>query len=183
MSTTAGAHRWLASALTAALLLGVPAGAFELTGLGQPATPAEIDAWHLDVSPSGEGLPAGRGTTKDGAKIFAAKCAGCHGSTGKEGPAPRLVGGIGSLASTNPVKTVGSYWPYATTLFDYVRRAMPFNAPQSLTNDEVYALSAWILAENGIVKKDAVMDATTLPAVVMPNRNGFMPDPRPDVGH
>lgn len=150
-------------------------------GLGRAATEADIRAWDMDVSPTGEGLPSGRGTAREGATVFAAKCASCHGPKGIEGPAPRLVGGIGSLATADPVKTVGSYWPYATTLFDYVRRAMPFNAPQSLTADEVYAVVAWMLAENGLIKDDAVMEAGTLPKVEMPNRHGFRPDPRPDV--
>ncbi|WP_447974447.1 c-type cytochrome [Nitrospira sp. Kam-Ns4a] len=150
-------------------------------GLGRPATGAEVRAWDIDIAPTGEGLPPGRGTVHAGARIFAARCAACHGPTGTEGPRDRLVGGQGTLASEAPLKTIGSYWPYATTLFDYIRRAMPYNAPQSLTPDEVYALVAWILHRNGIIPEDAVMDPTTLPAVRMPNRDGFVPDPRPDV--
>jgi mono/diheme cytochrome c family protein len=150
-------------------------------GLGSPATDAEIRAWDIDVSPSGAGLPAGRGTAKEGAMVYAAKCASCHGATGIEGPAPRLVGGIGSLATGDPIKTVGSYWPYATSVFDYVRRAMPFTAPQSLTPDETYAVVAWMLFQNGLIEEEAVMNEATLPKVEMPNRHGFVPDPRPDV--
>ena len=150
-------------------------------GLGRPATEAEIRAWNIDVSPTGEGLPSGRGTVKHGAQVYAAKCAACHGPTGVEGPQDRLVGGQGTLATAEPVKTVGSYWPYATTLYDYIQRAMPLTAPQSLTPDEVYSVVAWILFRNGIIDEDAVLDARTLPAIRMPNREGFAPDPRPDV--
>lgn len=150
-------------------------------GFGRPATEAEINAWDIDISPTGEDLPSGRGTVKQGAQVYAAKCAGCHGPTGVEGPNDRLVGGHGSLATERPVKTVGSYWPHATTLYDYIYRAMPITNPQSLTPDEVYSLVAWILHQNGIVPADAVMDARSLPAVRMPNRDGFVSDPRPDV--
>ena len=150
-------------------------------GLGRTATDEEIRAWNIDVSPTGEGLPAGQGTVKQGAQVFAVKCAMCHGPTGTEGPKDKLVGGRGTLTTAKPVKTIGSYWPYATTLYDYINRAMPFNAPGSLSPDEVYSVIAWLLFHNGIVKEDAVIDARTLPLVQMPNRNGFIPDPRPDV--
>jgi cytochrome c len=150
-------------------------------GLGRTATEAEIAKWNLDVSPSGDGLPPGQGTVKHGAQLYAKKCAGCHGPTGVEGPMVPLVGGRGTLATPEPVKTVGSYWPQATTLYDYIYRAMPYTAPQSLTPDEVYSLVAWLLFRNGIVPERAIMDARTLPAVQMPNRLGFVPDPRPDV--
>ncbi|MFM8552413.1 MAG: c-type cytochrome [Nitrospiraceae bacterium] len=148
-------------------------------GLSRPATEAEIRAWDIDVAPTGEGLPPGQGTVQAGARLYATRCSSCHGVTGKEGPAPRLVGGQDTLATANPVKTVGSYWPYATTLYDYIRRAMPFTAPLSLTSDEVYAVTAWILAQHGIVKNDAVLDAKSLATGQMPNRNGFVSDPRP----
>ena len=150
-------------------------------GLGQPATAADIRLWNIDVTPSGEGLPPGRGTVPQGAKVYAAKCAKCHGASGTEGPMDRLVGGQHSLATTAPVKTIGSYWPYATTLYDYIHRAMPFDAPQSLTPDEVYSVTAWLLYQNGIIAENAVIDSATLSAVQMPNRHGFVPDPRPDV--
>ena len=150
-------------------------------GLGRTATDEEIRAWNIDVSPTGEGLPSGQGTVKQGAQVFAAKCAMCHGPTGTEGPKDRLVGGQGTLTTAKPVKTIGSYWPYATTLYDFINRAMPFNAPGSLTPGEVCSVIAWLLFQNGIVKEDAVIDARTLPLVQMPNRNGFIPDPRPDV--
>ncbi len=150
-------------------------------GFGRPATDADIKAWNIDVVPDGAGLPPGQGTVQQGAVIYANKCASCHGASGTEGPQTRLVGGQRSLTTEKPVKTIGSYWPYATTLYDYIYRAMPLTAPQSLTPDEVYALVAWLLHQNGIVSNDAVMDATTLPAVKMPNREGFISDPRPDV--
>jgi mono/diheme cytochrome c family protein len=150
-------------------------------GFGQPATEADIKAWDIEVAPDGVGLPHGRGTVQQGATLYAAKCAACHGPTGTEGPKDRLVGGQGSLATEHPIKTIGSYWPYATTLYDYIHRAMPFTAPQSLTPDEVYALVAWLLHQNDIIPKDAVMDAQTLPVIRMPNRDGFIADPRPDV--
>ncbi len=150
-------------------------------GLGQPATAEDIRLWNIDVAPSGEGLPPGRGTVPQGATVYAAKCARCHGASGTEGPMDRLVGGQHSLATTAPVKTIGSYWPYATTLYDYIHRAMPLDAPQSLTPDEVYSVTAWLLHQNGIIAENAVIDSATLPAIQMPNRHGFVPDPRPDV--
>ncbi|HEX2056141.1 MAG TPA: cytochrome c [Nitrospiraceae bacterium] len=150
-------------------------------GAGRPATPEEIRAWNIDVSPSGEGLPPGRGTVEQGARIFAVKCAGCHGATGTEGPKDRLVGGRNTLASREPIKTIGSYWPYATTLYDYIYRAMPFTAPQSLSPDETYSVVAWLLYQNGIIDEGMVIDARSLPTIAMPNRDGFIPDRRPDV--
>ena len=142
--------------------------------LGQAATADEIAAWDISIPPNGSGLPPGSGTTKQGAAVYAAKCLACHGANGAGKPADPLVGGISTLASRSPLKTVGSYWPYATTLFDYVRRAMPLDSPMSLSNDEVYAVSAYILSLNGIIADDATMDAETLPKVEMPNRNGFV---------
>ncbi|HEU0116620.1 MAG TPA: cytochrome c [Thermomicrobiales bacterium] len=152
-------------------------------GFGTPATPEQIAGWDIDIAPDGKGLPPGSGSVAQGDALFAKLGAKCHGAKGEgTDAAPTLVGGIGSLNTAKPVKTVGSYWPYATTLFDYIRRAMPADKPQSLTPDEVYALCAYLLHLNGIVPADAVMDATTLPQVVMPNHAGFTsPDPRPDV--
>ncbi len=153
---------------------------------GTPATQAQIAGWNLDVVPSGAGLPSGRGTPAEGSKLYAAQCAVCHGAEGQgmavpgHGMFPRLVGGIGTITTDAPVKTVGSFWPYATGLFDYIRRAMPFTKPQSLTSDQVYALTAFILAKNGIIPNDAVMNAQTLPAVKMPNRDGFYSRPEPE---
>lgn len=149
-------------------------------GFGRAATATEIQNWNIDVSPSGEGLPPGGGTVSQGAAIFAAKCAMCHGATGTEGPNDRLVGGRNTLATEKPVRTVGSYWPYATTLYDYIHRAMPFNAPQSLSPDEIYSVIAWLLFQNGIIEEGMVIDARSLPAITMPNRDGFIPDSRPD---
>ena len=150
-------------------------------GLGRAASEEDIRAWNIDVVPTGEGLPPGQGTVKQGGQVFAVKCAACHGPTGKGGPKDRLVGGQHTLKDAKPIKTIGSYWPYATTLYDYINRAMPFYAPQSLTSDEVYSVIAWLLFQNGIIPEDAAIDARTLPLVQMPNRDGFVPDPRPDV--
>ncbi|WP_454825514.1 c-type cytochrome [Paraburkholderia xenovorans] len=147
--------------------------------IGTPLTGEDLAAWNIDVAPDGRGLPAGSGDVATGAHIFAAKCAACHGAQGQGGLGDALVGGQGSLASTKPKRTVGSYWPYATTLFDYIRRAMPYNAPESLTADEVYAVSAFLLNQNGIVPANTRLDAASLPRVVMPNRGGFVADPRP----
>ena len=150
-------------------------------GLGRPATDEEIRSWNIDASPSGEGLPPGQGTVKQGAQVYADKCAACHGPSGVEGPKDKLVSGRNTLTTPKPIRTIGSYWPYATTLYDYIHRAMPFNAPQSLTADEAYSVIAWLLFQNEIIAEEAVIDAQTLPKVQMPNRNGFIPDPRPDV--
>ena len=141
---------------------------------GRVATPQEIKGWDIDVSPDGAGLPPGRGDVRQGEAIFAEKCASCHGAHGEGTPMDRLVGGIGTLHDKKPEKTVGSFWPYATTLFDFVRRAMPLNAPQSLTPDEVYAVSAYVLFLNGIVTADTILDADTLAKIKMPNRDGFV---------
>jgi S-disulfanyl-L-cysteine oxidoreductase SoxD len=150
-------------------------------GIGRAGTPAEIAGWNIDVRADGDGLPPGHGAVSEGQKVYEHRCAACHGDQGEGQPMDALVGGEGTLATAKPVRTVGSYWPYATTLYDYVHRAMPFNAPQSLTPDQVYAVTAYVLFLNGIVPKGAVMDAHTLPRVRMPNRNGFIsPDPRPD---
>jgi mono/diheme cytochrome c family protein len=142
--------------------------------LGRAAMPDEIAAWDVSIAPDGEGLPPGRGTSAEGARVYAAKCQSCHGDKGAGQPNDRLVGGQGTLASKTPVRTVGSYWPYATTVFDYVRRAMPYATPQSLTNDEVYALTAYLLHANGIIAEGDEMNAQTLAKVRMPNRDNFI---------
>ncbi len=160
------------AALTALCAATIPVGAVDY-GIGRPASPAEIAAWDIDVAPDGRGLPPGRGSVAQGAHIFAEKCAACHGARGEGKPMDALAGGAGSIDTAKPVKTVGSYWPYATALFDFIHRAMPFNAPQSLSADEVYALSAYILALNHLIPEDAVLDAKTLPTVVMPARDRF----------
>jgi cytochrome c len=142
-------------------------------GLGKPISENQIRAWNIDVGPSGAGLPPGSGTAIAGEKLYQQQCASCHGDQGQGGVANRLVGG-GALNTNSPVKTVGSFWPYSTTIFDYVKRAMPHQAPQSLTDDQVYAATAYILYLNKIIAKDAVMDAKTLPLVKMPNKDGFI---------
>jgi len=147
--------------------------------IGTPISDADLSAWNIDIAPDGRGLPPGSGDVAMGGRIFAEKCAACHGANGEGVIGDQLIGGHGTLASANPKRTVGSYWPYATTLFDYIRRAMPYNAPQSLSADEAYAVSAWILNRNGIVPDDARLDAHSLAAIRMPNRDGFVPDPRP----
>jgi cytochrome c len=141
--------------------------------LGRHATPAEIAALDIDVAPGGGGLPAGSGTSAEGAAVYATRCAHCHGANGEGGPADRLVGGVGSLATSAPILTTGSFWPYATTLFDYLRRAMPYDSPGSLSANEVYALTAFLLERSGVIEASARLDAASLPAVRMPNRDGF----------
>lgn len=152
-------------------------------GFGQPASDEEIAGWDIDVRSDGQGLPPGSGSVQDGKALYDRIGAKHHGPKGEgTDTAPPLVGGQGTLDTDQPVKTVGSFWPYAPVLYDYIHRAMPADAPQSLTPDEVYALTAYVLYLNGIVPEDAVMDAQTLPQVVMPNHDGFTsPDPRPDV--
>jgi cytochrome c len=174
--------RLAALALVLAQALATAAGAAPPPyGLGRAATPQEIAGWDIDVRADGAGLPPGRGAVSDGQAVFAQRCAACHGQGGEGGLADALVGGAGTLATAKPVRTVGSYWPYATTLFDYVRRAMPFNAPQSLSASDTYAVVAYVLFLNHIVPARAVLDAKSLPRVRMPNRAGFTsPDPRPD---
>ena len=151
------------------------------TGLGRPATSSEIETWGAIIGPDGDGLPPGRATAAEGRALYDRRCAACHGPTGQEGPDARLAGGQGSLAGDQPRKTVGSYWPVATTLWDYVNRAMPFNQPGSLSAPEVYATVAYVLYLNDIVDIDDPIDATILPTIEMPNRYGFVADPRPDV--
>jgi len=151
-------------------------------GIGHVATIHEIAASDLTVFPDGAGLPDGKGTAIAGAAVYATHCAACHGDKG-QGLAdfPALVGGRGTLATGKPLLTVGSYWPYATTIFDYIRRAMPYQSAGELSADNVYALTAWILAQNNIIKTSTVIDRKTLPKVAMPNKDGFVPDPRPDI--
>ena len=170
-----------AAAQTAGAAVQMAVGGPGLTDLGRPATPEEIEAWGPIVGPAGEGLPAGGGTAAAGRSLYDRRCAACHGATGREGPDDPLAGGQGSLAGEQARKTVGSYWPAATTLWDYVNRAMPFNRPGSLLPDEVYAVVAYVLHLNGIVGEDDPVDAETLPRIEMPNRDGFVPDPRPDL--
>src|SRR5579863_6623277 len=142
--------------------------------LGRPLKPEEIRKIDITVSSDGRGLPAGSGSVSAGAAVYAKSCQVCHGEKGAGKPQDQLTGGVGSLASGKPVKTPASYWPAATTLFDYIRRAMPITSPQSLTNDEVYAVTAYILSIDGIIAPDAVLDAKSLPRVKMPNKDGFV---------
>src|ERR1700722_7291868 len=167
--------------IAVALGLLAPVHAQSPYGIGRPATAAEIAGWNIDIGRDGSNLPTGSGSVDHGREIFDQQCSACHGSKGEGGVGDRLVGGQGTIATPKPIKTVGSFWPYAPTLFDYIRRAMPLNAPQSLSNDEVYAVSAYILNMNGLLAADAVLDAKTLSAIKMPNRGMFVGDPRPDV--
>ncbi len=169
--------------LVVAMTVAAAAQAPARFGIGRPATPQEIAAIDIDIMPDGKALPPGRGTAAEGAAIYATKCAQCHGKTGTEGPNDILVGReprTGFPFSQDPKlpHTIGNYWPYATTVFDYVRRAMPPTAPGSLTDNEVYALTAFLLQANELIAADAVMDKTTLPAVKMPAREHFVPDTR-----
>jgi cytochrome c len=164
-----------------ALICTTAAQAQSPYGIGHTATPAEIAGWNIDIDRHGNNLPPGSGSVSHGREVFDQQCAACHGAKGEGGIGDQLVGGQGTLATPKPVRTVGSYWPYAPTLFDYIRRAMPQNAPQSLSDDDVYAVSAYILNMNGLLSADAALDATTLSAIRMPNRKMFVDDPRPDV--
>ena len=150
----------------------------ELQGpsLGKPLSPEELVGWDISIDPGGDNLPDGKGDSRLGFQVYQKHCLRCHGhrGAGGNGLADPLVGGIGSLASATPLKTVGSFWPYATTIFDYIRRAMPYDAPASLTNSQVYAVTAYILAQNGIIGEIDEINASTLPLVTMPNRDGFV---------
>ena len=146
----------------------------ETPNLGRPATPAEVAGWDISIPPDGTRLPPGSGTVAKGAEVYAQKCQQCHGEKGAGQPNDRLVGGQGTLASKAPVRTIGSYWPYATTLFDYVRRTMPYIQPRTLTDEEVYAVTGYLLYLNGIIGERDEMNAQTLPKVKMPNRDNFI---------
>jgi mono/diheme cytochrome c family protein len=164
-----------------ALVFGAGPALAQSPGLGKPLTEADIKQWDIAVLPDGTNLPPGSGTPAKGAKIFAEKCSACHGDAAKGGVAPfypALVGGQPLTNGIDTVKTIANYYAYPTTIFDYTRRAMPYNMPRSLTDDEVYSLTAYILALNNFIGQDDVMDATTLPKVKMPNRDNFiMPYP------
>ena len=151
-------------------------------GVGRPPTAEELLDRATAIAPDGTGLPEGSGSVVEGRTLFSAQCARCHGPSGEGGVGARLVGGQGTLATARPIRTVGSFWPYSTTLWDYINRAMPFDKPGMLTASEVYAAAAFVLNLNGIIPDDAVMNAASLPKVRMPNRDGFVPDARPDVG-
>lgn len=175
-------HKKLATAVAALAISAFVGGQALAAKYGQPITEADVAAWDIDIStPDGTGLPEGKGTVAEGAKIFADKCIACHGEKAAGGPMyGSMVGGIGSMGLPKRKLTPASMYPYASILFDYTRRTMPMNAPQSLTNNEVYALTAYIYSLSGLIPKDATVDATTLKNLFMPNREGFMTDDRPD---
>jgi S-disulfanyl-L-cysteine oxidoreductase SoxD len=167
--------RELAAAAVFVALCGA-AAAQQSPNLGKAISPEDLATWDISIGPDGAGLPPGSGTPQQGEAVFTMKCQACHNAKGAGQPNDRLVGGQGSLPGDKPaIKTVGSYWPYATTLFDYIRRAMPFPQSKSLTNDEVYAVAAYILNLNGVIGENETLDAKTLPQVKMPNRDGFTP--------
>ncbi len=164
------------------ILLTLCAASAQKYHVGRAATPEEIKSTDQFIAPNGTGLPPGKGTAADGRDIYSRRCARCHGAQGQgdeEGP---LAGGKGTLNTAKPVKTVGSFWPYATTIYDYVHRAMPFDNPGLLDANQTYAVTALILHLNGIIGEKDEMNAQTLPKVKMPNRDGFVKDTRPDTG-
>lgn len=174
------------SKVVLALLLGLGVsthvaaeGGYE--NLGHPLTKEQLAGWNIDVFPNGDGLPPGKGTVQQGEKVYQAQCLACHGAKLEGGLGPTLAGGVGSLTTDKPLKTIGSYWPYATTLFDYIRRAMPFQAPQSLSDEDVYSVTAYLLHQNNILPATATVSAADLAAIRMPNRDNFYVDDRPDV--
>ncbi len=169
--------RWRKATYLCGCLAAIAATSALATDFGRAPTADEVALWDIDVRPDGKGLPQGSGTVDRGRTVFQENCAACHGDFGRDGIKDRLVGGQGTLATGKPIKTVGSYWPYATTLFDYVHRAMPYQAPGSLSVDDTYAVTAYILSLNGILPKDAALDQDSLPKVEMPNRDGFVPEP------
>jgi len=161
---------------TAGLILTLGTVTFAVDGpkLGRPATSEEVKAVDRSIPPDGTGLPPGQGTAKQGETVYVRHCASCHGEKGVGKTNDRLVGGSGTLSGNQPVKTVGSYWQWPTTLFDYTRRAMPYGSPLSLSDEQVYSVTAYILNLNGIICEEDVMNAQTLPQVKMPNRDGFI---------
>jgi len=169
---------WVIPGVWLALLLVAGAASAEAPNLGKPVGTADIAAWDISIQPDGTGLPPGGGIPTDGARIYAEKCAQCHGPDGKGGVtgvnAAPLVGGAPITDISAAMKTIANFWPYAPTLFDYIRRAMPWQRPMTLANDEVYALTAYILAQNKLIGETDTMNAQTLPKVQMPNRDGFI---------
>lgn len=176
MSVSAKLSTTLKSAAGAVLILAAANGAAQAGqfGLGREATKAEVASWDIDVRPDGAGLPDGSGSVADGEPLYLEMCAACHGEFAEGGTRfPVLMGGHKTLASIDPVKTIGSYWPYASTVYDYIYRAMPFGQAQTLTPDQTYAITAYLLYLNDVVPEDFVADKKSLPAVKMPNENGF----------
>jgi len=172
---------WTPSLVAAVAAVTVALAQSPTYGVGRTPGDREVRDYGVQIAPDGTGLPAGSGTAAQGRELFAAKCRRCHGENLEGGVGPALAGGQGTLATARPLKTVGSFWPHAPTVWDYVHRAMPFDQAGVLTNGEVYALVAYILFRNRIIDESQVMDARSLPKVRMPNRDGFVPDPRPDV--
>src|ERR1700719_2197989 len=173
----AAAFRWARSlprfAVMLTLALGATLAVAQTPNLGKPISPAELAGWDINVLPDGSGLPPGSGTPAEGARIYAAKCSACHGPEGKGGASARLVGGD-PIKNMESDKTIANFWPFATTLFDYIRRAMPWQQPRPLADNEVYALTAYILSLNKLIGENETMNAQTLPKVRMPNRDGFI---------
>ena len=168
---------WRSSIVVGALVAGALASSALAYDFGRRPSPEEIKLWDIDVRPDGAGLPDGSGTVAQGKQVYQDNCEACHGSEGKDGIKDRLAGGQGTLATAKPVKTVGSFWPYATTLFDYIHRAMPYPTPGSLSVDDTYAVAAYVLNLNGILPADGKLDKASLPKIQMPNRAGFIPEP------
>jgi S-disulfanyl-L-cysteine oxidoreductase SoxD len=163
-------------------LLVASTASAEKLGIGRVATPEEVAVWDIDVRPDGQGLPAGGGTVSDGEEIFAEKCASCHGEFGEgNGRWPVLAGGDETLTTEDPVKTIGSYWPYLSTAFDYIRRAMPFGESQTLTADETYAIVAYLLYLNDLMEEDGQLTRENFTQYKLPNEKNFVEDTRPDV--
>jgi len=189
-----GLGLWAALLMVTSVTISGALAQMPTYGVGRAPTAEELKAWDLTIPPDGQGLPPGQGTAVLGKPVYAARCAACHGENGDDPKYRALVGGRGPLTSAElsenldwvlggkPVLTIGRFWPYATTLWSYINRAQPFDEPGSLTHDQVYAVTAYLLYLNGIIGEADVLDAGTLPAVKMPNRNGFVPDSRPDVG-
>jgi len=170
-----------ALALSFAVAGSLSAAERKYDGVGRTPTPEEIQSWDIDVRPDGQGAPAGHGTSGEGERVYLVKCASCHGEFGEGGGRyPVLIGGHGTLKDMRPEKTIGSYWPYASTVFDYIKRAMPFGDAQSLTNDEVYALTAYLLFMNDVIDEDFEVTKDTIGTIEMPNKANFFMDPRPD---
>jgi cytochrome c len=177
--------RWFKRLLLTGILAAIAAGALAAPktkqfGIGREATPQEIAGWDIDIRPDGQGLPPGKGTVKQGEAIYMQQCAACHGEFGESaGRWPILSGGDGTLKSDDPVKSIGSYWPYASTVIDYIRRAMPFGNAQSLSNDELYAVTAYVLYLNDIIEDESFeLNAATFKAIRLPNEKNFKDDDR-----
>jgi len=181
-------RRWtLATLLLLGMIVAAPAWPQSTDapkyGVGRPLTAEEIRGVDISVAPDGTGLPPGEGSAAEGRQVYEVRCGECHGDKGQGSEQAALAGGQGTLKTPKPLKTVGSYWPYATTLWDYTNRAMPYDLPGLLTHDQAYAVVAYVLFLNGIIGENEVMNAETLPKVAMPNWDGFVKDPRPDTGN